>query len=461
MGAAVEEILARLEKARLRAEDVRNQVRQNQDERTRLLVRVAVAMKDIERRAEDLKRTTDEREMAIASLRKIAATRLLSVAVPESDDGEPSGWSVTRAVEVARAIEAALAQVDIEDAAWERNQRGIHQHIQQLNETLRPYQYDPVTTMEDDILVVTVPYQGRSCTMAELRSALSDEVANRQALLNAREREVIENHLIGEVATHLHDRLHHAEGLVRDMNAELMARPTSSGMTLRFIWEPIEDDGSAGLADARKRLLGAGGTWSPAEREALGAFLQQQIQAVRAANEGGTWPEHLAKALDYRAWHRFIVERQQDGQWKRLTRRTHGTGSGGEKAFMLTIPLFAAAAAHYRSADRLAPRPILLDEAFAGIDRPSRGECMGLLRAFDLDFVMTSEHEWGCYATLPGVAIYHLSARPGIDAVGVTRWVWNGKQRIRDHQELPTPYPPATLTQRESAGENGNGRGKL
>jgi len=26
---------------------------------------------------------------------------------------------------------------------------------------------------------------------------------------------------------------------------------------------------------------------------------------------------------------------------------------------------------------------------------------MGLLRAFDLDFVMTSEQEWGCYATLP------------------------------------------------------------
>ena len=124
-------------------------------------------------------------------------------------------------------------------------------------------------------------------------------------------------------------------------------------------------------------------------------------------------------------------------------------------------PAAFLAAPHCRTAGPLTTRLILLDEAFAGIDRPSRGECMGLLRAFDLDFVMTSEHEWGCYATLPGVAIYHLSTRPGIDAVGVTRWVWNGKQRIRDHQELPAPYPPATLMQRESAGGNGVGGGKL
>jgi hypothetical protein len=137
------------------------------------------------------------------------------------------------------------------------------------------------------------------------------------------------------------------------------------------------------------------------------------------------------------------VERQQDGVWRRLTRRTHGTGSGGEKAIALTIPQFAAAAAHYRTADPLAPRLILLDEAFVGIDKSMRAQCMGLLRAFDLDFVMTSEQEWGCYATLPGVAIYQLSTRPGIDAVGVTRWVWNGRERALDLSPVPSVRAPA------------------
>ena len=73
-----------------------------------------------------------------------------------------------------------------------------------------------------------------------------------------------------------------------------------------------------------------------------------------------------------------------------------------------------------------------------------RAKLMGLLHAFDLDFVMTSEREWGCYATLPGVAIYQLATRPGIDAVGLTRWVWNGHDRIRDDHDLPSPSPPVT-----------------
>lgn len=67
---------------------------------------------------------------------------------------------------------------------------------------------------------------------------------------------------------------------------------------------------------------------------------------------------------------------------------------------------------------------------------------MGLLRAFDLDFVMTNEHEWGCDATLAGVAIYQLSTRPGIDAVGVVRAVWNGSERALDLSPLPAAATP-------------------
>ena len=136
------------------------------------------------------------------------------------------------------------------------------------------------------------------------------------------------------------------------------------------------------------------------------------------------------------------MERKQDGVWKRLTRRTHGTGSGGEKAIALTLPQFAAAAAHYRSANKTAPRLILLDEAFVGVDKNMRAKCMDLLRVFDLDVVMTSESEWGCYPTVPAIAIYQLSAREGVDAVYAARWVWNGKQRVRDDSPLPDARPP-------------------
>ncbi len=59
---------------------------------------------------------------------------------------------------------------------------------------------------------------------------------------------------------------------------------------------------------------------------------------------------------------------------------------------------------------------------------------MGLLETFDLDYVMTSEREWGVYPTVSALAIYQLASRPGYDAVAVTRWVWNGREKTRDER---------------------------
>lgn len=304
--------------------------------------------------------------------------------------------------------------------------------------------------IEAGIFVVTCGFQGKIHGMSELQHALGEEVLHRRQILDAREREVLENHLIGEIATELQQLIRRGEKLVREMNDELRSRPMSTGMALRFAWQ-LDPDGPSGMDVARQHLMSTAGTWSPAERESLGGFLQERIKAVRAANETGTWQEHLTEALDYRRWHRFYVERRQDDQWKRLTRRTYGTGSGGEKAIALTIPQFAAAAAHYRTAAKHAPRLILLDEVFVGIDSDMRGKCMGLLEAFDLDFVMTSEREWGCYATVPGLAIYQLSSRPGIDAVGLTRWVWNGQTRIQDSRKTPSGRPAPIVHGRDMA----------
>jgi uncharacterized protein YPO0396 len=164
-------------------------------------------------------------------------------------------------------------------------------------------------------------------------------------------------------------------------------------------------------------------------------MLQQRIAAEREradAAGGGSMLDQLAQALDYRRWHRFSVQRWQDGQWCKLS----GPASSGERALGLTVPLFAAVASFYTQGGYAhAPRLVLLDEAFAGIDDAARAHCMGLIKEFDLDFVITSEREWACYAALPGVSICHLQRREGIDAVHVSRWTWNG--RIKRQQPDP------------------------
>jgi hypothetical protein len=100
---------------------------------------------------------------------------------------------------------------------------------------------------------------------------------------------------------------------------------------------------------------------------------------------------------------------------------------------MLHLPLFAAAAAFYDSAREGSPRLILLDEAFAGIDRETRGQLMGLLSEFDLDFVMTSFEEWGFYPQLDGLSTYHLARERGMRGVYTDWFVWNGREATQVH----------------------------
>ncbi len=391
----------------------------------------ALADKEVETQTIELTVKEVERSDRLAGLVGFVNTGQLKVAHDTLDAAEVGSWSVTRVVELAREIESLLAQVDHSDAAWKRNQQEIHHHFEALQTSLRSHGYLPDASLIDEVFVVSIPFQGRVCTVAELRDGLVADIRERRDLLDARERAVLENYLIDEVANHLHDLLHRAERWCDEANEELASRPMDTGMTLRFTWEPAPDAPPA-LAEARRLLLSARGTWSPAQRKAVGEFLQQRIRTVQMQNDAGTWQDHLVQAFDYRQWHRFGVERRQDGQWKRLNRRTHGTGSGGEKAIALTLPQLAAAAAHYRSASPHAPRLILLDEAFVGVDKDMRAKCLDLLCAFDLDVVMTSESEWACYPTVPAIAIYQLSARAGIDAVYASRWVWNGRQRVRD-----------------------------
>ena len=209
------------------------------------------------------------------------------------------------------------------------------------------------------------------------------------------------------------------------LNEELRARPTTTGMILRVLWKP-RPDGPAGLTEARRLLATTADVWDESDRVALGGFLQARIAEVRDADEAGNWYDHLGEALDYRRWHRFTVERQQGGVWKSAT----GPASGGERVLAASIPLFAAASSHYRTATNpYAPRMIMLDEAFAGVDDNSRASCLGLLAEFDLDVVMTSEREWGCYAEVPGLGISQLTRFDGTDAVHVQRWQWDGKRR--------------------------------
>ncbi len=378
-----------------------------------------------------LEERVQARKVAVESLQAYTVqTGFVNIAIPDLVLPEESGaWGIEAALNVARRTEQALSDVPAEEADWERIQRGIGQDFTELQSTMSIQGHSATAEPSDHGLIVRIVYQQRPERPDTLERRLEAEVAEQRLILSAQERALLEEHLEKEIAANLQRMIRDTEERVTAINVELYKRPTSTGMRYRLVWEPLpESDESAvaGLGVARKRLLNTSSdAWSAEDRRLVGEFLQTRIAAERQRDERGTLYDSLARALDYRRWHRFIVERNQDRLWKPLS----GPASSGERALGLTVPLFAAASSHYESAHTHAPRLVLLDEAFAGIDDEARANCMGLIREFDLDFVMTSEREWGCYAELAGLSICQIVRREGMDAVFVSRWSWDGQER--------------------------------
>jgi hypothetical protein len=396
---------------------------------------VGLARGAVESAERDVAQTDEKRRGADAEMRQFAQRGLIAL-VDVAVEGAPGDWSFTDMLLLARRVDSATAAVAASADAQEKAENRVAERQQELTRSL-PQEVRLLPERADGALVYRAVWNGRSCDLASLVGELTADVEARDRLLGQEEAELFESFLSGETHERLRARLREAHQLVKRMNEQLAAHPTAAGMRLRLRWE-VAEGAPPGVREAIDLLLRAGHLMSDADRDALGQFLQQRLGEARTQEGVGSLQERMLAVLDYRTWFSFDVEFQPAGEgWKRLTRKAHGAGSGGQKAVLLHLPLFAAAAAFYASAAPTAPRLIVLDEAFAGIDRETRGELMGLLAEFGLDFVMTSYEEWGFYEELDGLSTYHLTRERGMRGVHTDWFLWDGQKAIA--MEAATP----------------------
>ncbi|WP_216894129.1 SbcC/MukB-like Walker B domain-containing protein [Nocardia alni] len=231
---------------------------------------------------------------------------------------------------------------------------------------------------------------------------------------------------------HLAARIRQANELVDNMNARLEKVRTASNVSVKLVWQ-VAPDLPPGTKAARDLLLKDPIRLTETDHEALHRFLRDRIEEAKADDTATSWEQQLAQVFDYTAWHRFVVkvDRGNGEGYQLLTKKLHGALSGGEKAIALHLPLFAAVAAHYEATPQ-APRVIMLDEVFVGVDTTNRGQIFALLAALDLDLVLTSDHEWCTYAELSGIGIHQILTGGGDDAVTTARFTWDGTELTSD-----------------------------
>ncbi|UJF33037.1 SbcC/MukB-like Walker B domain-containing protein [Paenibacillus hexagrammi] len=164
----------------------------------------------------------------------------------------------------------------------------------------------------------------------------------------------------------------------------------------------------------------------------IGHFRAQITSAKQSAQEEQeSLRQHLYRALDYRSWFRFELKYRKGEQtgYRPLTDARFNVLSGGEKAMAMYIPLFAATWSRYSDARSDAPRLISLDEAFAGVDEENMRDMFKLLTDMGFDYMMTSQVLWGCFDTVPKLAIYEIYRPKDVDFVTLFRYRWNGSRK--------------------------------
>jgi len=337
---------------------------------------------------------------------------------------------VRAALEAARQTAAAWPSVPYAPASIGDALHRLSESVHAGRSSLKSQAYLDLET-DEDVQVLSAVVNGIRVGAAELLRILRSEAERSRQDITDQERELFDQTLTGDTRRHLADRIRQANELVDGMNSRLELVRTASKVAVRLVWQ-VAPDLPPGTKAARDLLLKDPVRLTDTDRESLHRFFRERIDQARADDTATSWEQQLSQVFDYTSWHQFVVkiDRANGTGWQLLTRKLHGALSGGEKAIVLHLPLFAAVAAHYQAVPQ-APRVILLDEVFVGVDSSNRGQVFALLSALDLDLVLTSDHEWCTYAELSGIGIHQLiTGSDGDDAVTTASFTWNGHELL-------------------------------
>ncbi|MDQ1295203.1 MAG: hypothetical protein QG608_3088, partial [Actinomycetota bacterium] len=391
-----------------------------------------------------VRRTADDEARALAHTGRDAAAarfRHLCSGTFPADSGLERLDDLHSSLTASDGIRAALESARLVSATWNNvphSPKNLADALHRLSESLHASRdhlaerADLEIETDEDIGVLTAIIDGTRVGARELFESLRAEAERNRQEITDRERELFDRTLTGDTRRHLAARIRQARELVDGINNRLERVRTASRVAVRLVWE-VSPELPAGTRTARELLLKDPVRLGETDRQALHRFFRDRIEAAKAENTAANWEQQLAQVFDYTKWHRFVVkvDRANGAGWQVLTKKLHGALSGGEKAIALHLPLFAAVAAHYQTVPP-APRIILLDEVFVGVDTVNRGQVFALLAALDLDLMLTSDHEWCTYRELDGIAVHQLITGDGDDAVTTARFVWNGHEILSD-----------------------------
>ena len=284
-------------------------------------------------------------------------------------------------------------------------------------------------------------YQGKPLNLYALLDTLKDAIDENNQLISEQDRHLFEEILLKTVGSKIRDRINSSKAWVKEINEIMKEMQKNSSLSFGLEWrsknaESMEELETKELVKIFK--MDPETVQDEDSNRLISHFRSKLRKEIEFNNASDAYSSVIFDVLDYRNWFEFKMTYQRSGENKReLTNKVFSVFSGGEKAKTMYIPLFAAVSAKLKSANSNAPRMIVLDEAFAGVDDVNIREMFGILSSLNLDYILTSQALWGDYDTVKDLAISELIRPNNAQAVCVRRYRWNGKYKeIVEKKEL-------------------------
>lgn len=272
------------------------------------------------------------------------------------------------------------------------------------------------------------------------------DIQMQELRMSDKDQELYEKFLLQDLRKVIRDRIQDVGFWVLEMNRIMGEIKTSSKLSLNIKWVPISGETEEEIHTRKLVKLFSidSAILNADEKEQVIQHFRSKItRKLQLAELNGerirTFKEVIHEVFDYRNWFNFEIHAKLKGEdLGHLTNKVYYGLSGGEKALSMYIPLLAAVYSRYAEASPDCPRIITLDEAFAGVDDHNISEIFGMLKQMDFDYIYNSQSLWGCYPSVPSLAIYDFHNTEDSDEVILFRYRWNGVSK-----EYLGPVKPA------------------
>lgn len=431
-GAAASEVNERISAAEREIRALKDRRKVLDGDRSALLLqsgelRKTVETCELERAAADDRRRETHRTYLAA-----VADNMVTDAGLEQADDLSTGTSI---LESARLVASDLERIDGSDRAVTRAHGNVQDARSEAARGLGARLDISFDSSEQHWWLLRVRSNGLQQPVADVIESLKADLVAATEEFREEERQLFDETLTGGVRREVAKRIRQANALVDRINDQLgRVRTAAAGVQVRLKWE-IDPEQPNAVREARTLLLRQEARAE--DRDALHQFFRARIEQAKTDEDlSATWEDRLRRVLDYRSWHRFdfqIAHRDWEGYVPATGTRLQKL-STGERSMALHLPMLASIAAHYDSGDAEigCPRLVLLDELFVGVDVDNRDQLFELFVTWDLDAVLTSDHEWCAYRSLDGIAIHQIDGDDGggDEPTTTTRFVWNGSARV-------------------------------